>query len=58
VRDADGYVLPLRPGFEQGWRLLALSGGHPLAAFGEWDGDHFLPLSAWAEGRFVSLGGS
>jgi hypothetical protein len=39
-----------------GWRLFALSGGQPLELFGEWDGRVLLPLGAWAEGRFFSLG--
>lgn len=38
-----------------GWRLLALSGGHPMGVFGEWDGSVFQPLSAVAEGRFVAI---
>jgi hypothetical protein len=55
VRDADGLALPLARRFARGWRLVALSGGRPLALFGEWDGDALLPLSAWAEGRFAVL---
>jgi hypothetical protein len=55
VRDAEGLALPLARRFTRGWRLLALSGGRPLALFGEWDGEALLPLSAWAEGRFVVL---
>ena len=35
---------------------MALSGGHPLHLFGEWDGDSLTPLAAWAEGRFYHLG--
>jgi len=62
VRRAGGWALldeercavPLSAA---GWRLLALSGGHPIALFGEWDGAAFLPLSAWAEGEFAPLGG-
>lgn len=55
VRDAQGRRLPLAPRFERGWRLLALSGGHPLTLFGEWDGEALLPLGVCAEGRFFSL---
>jgi hypothetical protein len=55
VRDADGLALPVARRFVRGWRLLALSGGRPLALFGEWDGDALMPLSAWAEERFVVL---
>jgi hypothetical protein len=53
MRDAEGLVLPLARRFARGWRLLALSGGQPLGLFGEWDGEALLPLSAWAEDRFV-----
>jgi hypothetical protein len=55
VRDTHGRCLPLAPRFEEGWHLLALSGGRPLALFGEWDGDSLLPLGAWAGERFFSL---
>jgi SWIM zinc finger len=55
VRDDAGARLPLSPRFERGWQLLALSGGHPLGLFGEWDGDYLLPLGAWADGRFHAL---
>jgi hypothetical protein len=51
VRDHDGRALPLAPRFAHTWRLLALSGGHPLTLFGEWDGAELLPLSAWADGQ-------
>lgn len=55
VRDANNDVLPLSSRFEQPWELLAVSGGHAIDLFGEWDGDHLLLLSGWAEGRFVKL---
>jgi hypothetical protein len=55
VRDQAGHMLPLVPRFERGWQLLALSGGRPLALFGEWDGMALLPLSALAEGEFWML---
>jgi hypothetical protein len=55
VRDGDGRVLPLAHGFAHGWRLLALSGGRPLALFGEWDGATLLPLSAQAGQEFCVL---
>ncbi len=46
VRDAT-QLLPYARGFEGQWRMLALSGGHPVTVFGEWDGWSFLPLSVW-----------
>jgi hypothetical protein len=45
--------LPL--GGRAGWHLLALSGGHPLELFGEWDGHRLWPLAARANGSFVHL---
>ena len=53
-RDASGWTLQtaahrlkLSLHDDDGWRLLAESGGAPLILFGEWDGDSLRPLSAW-----------
>lgn len=40
-------VLHLRD--EDGWKLLAASGGAPLTVFGEWNGEVLRPLAAWQE---------
>jgi hypothetical protein len=55
ICDSAGRCLPLARTFRSGWTLLALSGGNPIGLFGEWNGERLLPLSAWAEGRFLSL---
>ena len=55
LRLEDGAVLNAHPQFPYGWRLLALSGGAPLALFGEWDGDSFLPWSVEVAGRVINL---
>jgi hypothetical protein len=55
LRDREGSGLPVAPGFAASWQTVALSGGRPFDLFGEWDGESFLPLSAFAEGRFVVL---
>jgi hypothetical protein len=55
VRDSAGTRLPLSRRFTGGWQLLALSGGHPLAVFGAWDGDYLLPLGACSGGRYIPL---
>jgi hypothetical protein len=55
VRDAEDRVWKLAKGFEFGWTMLAVSGGRAMDVFGEWDGDYFWPLSAFAEGRFVKF---
>jgi SWIM zinc finger len=56
VRDAEGRALKLAPRFESGWTMLALSGGRGIDVFGEWDGDHLWPLSAFQENRFTKFG--
>jgi hypothetical protein len=55
LRDAAGELLPLRPRYPNGWTLRALGGGRPIDVFGEWDGEHFLPLGAWAEGALHAV---
>ena len=56
VSDAAGDALPLHPGAGDGWRLLALSGGHPVTVAGEWTPRGLWPLTAWDEGgRAVPL---
>lgn len=50
LRTADACRLPLRVRDEDGWALLAESGGAPLAVFGEWDGESLRPLSCWNPG--------
>ena len=51
--DKNEKSLPLKVSENDGWKLLALSGGLPIGVFGEWDGAAFRPLSAVAEGRFT-----
>ncbi|MEI2646594.1 MAG: SWIM zinc finger family protein [Candidatus Competibacter sp.] len=41
-------VLPLTVSDDNGWMLVAESGGRPLTVFGEWNGDALRPLSAWS----------
>lgn len=55
VRDSEGTALPLL-GWDH-WRLLALSGGHPVAVAGEWDGVAMRPLGVCCDGRYHPLGG-
>ena len=56
LQDEVGQVLPLAPRFRQGWELMAIAGGRPLAVLGEWDGSTLLPLSVWTETQFITLG--
>ncbi|WP_338896475.1 SWIM zinc finger family protein [Streptomyces sp. TG1A-60] len=54
LADADSdLALPLTPSARSHpglWRLVALSGGTPVAVFGECGHRGFTPLTAWAEG--------
>ena len=54
IIDEAKAELPLSP-FRDVWKLVALSGGHPIALFAEWDGHSLLPVSACVEERFVEL---
>ncbi|MDC0714862.1 SWIM zinc finger domain-containing protein [Stigmatella sp. ncwal1] len=56
LQDAAGKAL--RAGACDTWRLLALSGGHPLDVFVEWDGEETRPLSARVQERLYALGGT
>ena len=51
LTDASGDLINLQASDELGWSLMALSGGHPIAVAGEWDGESVYPLGVWAEGR-------
>lgn len=53
ILDPQGRALPLRGTSED--LLLAVSGGHPITLTGEWDGYALRPMSAWVEGRLLSL---
>ena len=54
IQDAE-HRIGVSKRFSEQWLLPAISGGNPIALFGEWDGTTFLPLSAEAEGRWVDL---
>jgi hypothetical protein len=41
---------------ESGWQMMALSGGHEVVLFGEFDGRVLLPLSLFAGGELYTLG--
>lgn len=53
--DTAGKILLLQTTEDETWRLLALSGGHLISLFGEWDGRTFRPLTAVAAGRLTTF---
>lgn len=44
LRDSSDQILSLQPNYDQIPSLLAISGGHPVTVFGEFDGQTLLPL--------------
>jgi hypothetical protein len=53
IRDGAGSVLPLTN--DENWRLLALSGGHPVDFAGEWDGESLYPLGITVDTHYYLL---
>ncbi|AZZ94108.1 SWIM zinc finger family protein [Hahella sp. KA22] len=53
--DADGKAVPLAERAGDLWKLLAVSGGHPVRVVGEWCGDRFNPLGVWAEHQYFDV---
>ena len=53
--DGTGAALPLDRAVEEPWRLVAASGGHPVTVAGEWTPAGLRPLTAWVDGRLVTL---
>ncbi len=55
LKDHNQFLLPLQAMENTAWQMLSLSAGLPMAVFGIWDGNGFIPLSVLADGRLVSL---
>ncbi|WP_019499299.1 SWIM zinc finger family protein [Pseudanabaena sp. PCC 6802] len=51
IRDRNGKILPIYVS-SSNWSMHAVSGGHPITIFGEWNGRKFLPLSTYAFQKF------
>jgi SWIM zinc finger len=55
LRSADGRMIVLHSSFKHALHMLAVSGGHPLTVFGEWDGACLSPVSVWQGGRLFNI---
>jgi cell wall-associated NlpC family hydrolase len=53
ICDSERRFLPLAG--SDHWKLHAISGGHPVTLFGEWNGRTLAPLSIWANNKFYHL---
>jgi len=55
LTDKDNLQIPLLLSTSKQWKILALSGGHPVHLFGEWSGQQYVPLSLSVDGQFFVL---
>ncbi|GAB2507121.1 DUF5691 domain-containing protein [Nocardia heshunensis] len=56
ILESGGDALPVSVAEGEPWRLLGLSGGHPLTVIGEWTVDGLVPVAALAAGNMVDVG--
>ncbi|MFD0363817.1 DUF5691 domain-containing protein [Nocardia sp. GCM10030253] len=56
ITESGGAALPVVP-IEQPWRLLGVSGGHPVTLAAEWTADGLAPISAFTAGEVVDVSG-
>lgn len=57
ILDEAKDSVPISINFANSWLLLALSGGHSVEIFGEWNGNYFCPLSVFVKDKLYSLAG-
>ncbi|MCU1643643.1 MAG: hypothetical protein JWN03_3918 [Nocardia sp.] len=56
LTEADSTAVPIAVADGEPWRLLGLSGGHPLTVVGEWTADGLVPVAALYGGNVVDIG--
>jgi hypothetical protein len=57
LAEAKGTALPMARLAEEPWQLSGLSGGHPIALVGEWTAEGVVPVSVFAAGDIIDVGG-
>jgi uncharacterized Zn finger protein len=56
IKDINDTIIPLSNVKEEVmWKILAISGGHSVSLFGEWNGLHFEPLSMLTDQGVISF---
>lgn len=55
IQDRAGFLLPLPEKYDHGWQIAALGYQDNLSLFGEWNGQHLVPLTVWNKTRFIEL---
>lgn len=56
LRGADGVALPIAPSFNEGWSMLAITGGRAVRVCGEWDGQSLTPLALATDTAYFVMG--
>ncbi|MGY4102341.1 DUF5691 domain-containing protein [Nocardia sp. R16R-3T] len=56
IAESDGTALPVAAA-EQPWRLLGVSGGHPVTLAAEWGVAGLVPISVFTAGEIIDVGG-
>ncbi|MFI9509367.1 SWIM zinc finger family protein [Nocardia sp. NPDC052566] len=54
IVESDGRALPLAV-TDQPWRLLGISGGHPVTLAAEWTREGLVPISVFTAGEVIDL---
>ncbi|WP_330250017.1 SWIM zinc finger family protein [Nocardia sp. NBC_00565] len=57
ITESDGTALPVAA-TEQPWRLLGVSGGHPVTLAADWGIAGLIPISVFTAGEVVDVGGA
>lgn len=55
IAESDGTALPVAAA-EQPWRLLGISGGHPVTLTAEWGVAGLVPISVFIAGEVIDVG--
>ncbi len=56
LRDETGKSVSLESKHEMpNWKIMAVSSGHPISLFGEWDSQYFVPITAIFQNRIIPL---
>jgi len=55
LRDENGDGVTIHHGFQNSWKLLAISGGKPLRIFAVGRENNFEPLGAWIDNQYKLL---
>ena len=53
--DSEAQAIEIKISDHSFWKMMAVSGGHPISVFVEWEGGTFRPLSVIMAERVIEL---